>query len=127
MYRLHEDHVICRIVFWFIIPIFVITAHPGTVFPKSAPQSLDRLATVTISGKTADAVLVSERPFTIIESTIIVNVKGKKIQLSDLAVPCNAEIEYRLRMDENPLALKITVKKLLQGATTQWPASGSEG
>ena len=127
MYRLHEGHVIYRIVFWFIVSVFIMTAHPGAVFPKSAPQSLDRLATVTISGKTADAVLVFERHFVITESTIIVNVKGKKIQLSDLAVPCNAEIEYRLRMDEDPLALKITVKKLLQGATTQWPASGSEG
>jgi len=126
MYRLHEGHVMHRIAFWFIVTIFVITVHPGTVFPKSAPQSLDRSGTVTISGKTADAVLISERHFAVTESTIIVDMSGKKIQLSDLAVPCNAQIEYRLRMDEDPLALKITVKKLLQGATTQWPAPGSE-
>jgi hypothetical protein len=30
-------------------------------------------------------------------------------------------------MDENPLALKITVKKLLEGATTRWSASVSKG
>jgi hypothetical protein len=36
-------------------------------------------------------------------------------------------IEYRLIMDTDPLALKITVKKLLEGSTTRWSASVSKG
>ena len=127
MYRFFRGQVMYRIVFWFIVTIFVINAHPGKVFPKSTPESLDRLGTVTISGKTANAVCIAERHFEVTKSTIIVDMKGKDIQLSDLAVPCTAQIEYRLRMDEDPLALKITVKKLLQGATTKLPAPGSEG
>ena len=126
MRGLHEGHVIYRVVFWLIVPVFIITAHPGSIFPKSAPKSLDRSATVTISGKTADSVLVSERHFAVTGSTIIVSERGKRIELGDLAVPCNAQVEYRLRMDEDPLALKITVKKLLRGASKEWPASGSE-
>ena len=127
MYRFFKGQLICRIAFCFIIALFVIIAYPGTGFPESAQKSLDRSATLTISGKTADAVLIGERHFTVTEATVITDMKGKKIRLSDLAVPCNAQIEYRLIMDEAPLALKITVKKLLEGSTTRWTASVSEG
>jgi hypothetical protein len=126
MHRFFKREVIYRIAFWFIVAVFIVTAHPGTGSPKSASKSLDRSGTLTISGKTADSILVLERHFAVTESTTIINVKGKKIRLSDLAVPCNAEIEYRLRMDKDPLVLKITVKKVLQGATTQWPTPASE-
>ena len=99
MHRFFKDQVIYRIAFWVIVAVFVITALPGYGFSKSAPQSLDRSAVVTISGKTADTVLVVERHFAVTESTTIINIKGKKIPLSNLAVPCNADIDYRLRMD----------------------------
>jgi len=114
MHRFFKGEVIYRIAFWFTLAVFIVTVHPGTGLPKSASKSLDRSAALTISGKTDDGVFVSERHFAVTESTTIINVKGKKIRLSDLAVPCNADIDYRLRMDEHPLALKITVKKLLQ-------------
>ena len=127
MYRFFKGQLICRIAFSFIIAMFVMIAYPGTGFPEPAQKSLDRSATLTISGKTADYILIGERHFTVSESTVIINMKGKKIQLSDLAVPCDAQIEYRLIMDENPLALKITVKKLLEGSTTRWSASVSKG
>jgi hypothetical protein len=122
-YRFFKD----RLAFWLIVPIFLITAYPGIASPRSTPQSLDRSGTLTITGKTAETVVVLERHFVVTETTIILNESGKKIRLGDLAVPCEAEIEYRLRMDEDPLALKITVRKLLEGATTRWSASGSEG
>ena len=127
MYRFFKGQLISRIAFWFIIAMFVMIAYPGTGFPEPAQKSLDRSATLTISGKTADVILIGERHFAVTETTVIIDMKGKNIRLSDLAVPCDAEIEYRLIMDEDPLALKITVKKLLEGATTRWSASGSEG
>ena len=127
MYRFFKGQLICRIAFCFIVPIFVIIAYPGTGFSEPAQKSLDRSATLTISGKADDSILIGERHFTVTEATVIIDMKENKIRLSDLAVPCEAVIEYRLIMDENPLALKITVKKLLEGATTRWPASGSEG
>ena len=127
MYRFFKGQVICGIAFWFIIAMFVMIAYPGTGFPEPAQKSLDRSATLTISGKTADAIFIGERHFTVTETTVIIDMKEKKIRLSDLGVPCEAQIEYRLIMDQDPLALKITVKKLLEGATTRWSASGSEG
>jgi hypothetical protein len=127
MYRFFKGQLISRIAFWFILPMLVIIAYPDTGFSEPAQKSLDRSAKLTISGKTADAVLIGERHFTVTETTVIIDMKGKKIRLSDLAVPCDAQIEYRLIMDEDPLALKITVKKLLEGATTRWSASVSKG
>jgi len=127
MYRFFKGQLICRIAFCFIVPIFVIIAFPDTGFSETAQKSLDRSATLTISGKTADYILIGERHFTVTKATVIIDMKENKIRLSDLAVPCEAVIEYRLIMDENPLALKITVKKLLEGATTRWSTSVSEG
>jgi hypothetical protein len=127
MYRLFKAQLICRMAFWFIVPLIVIIAYPSTGFAEPAQKSLDRSATLTIGGKTADYILIGERHFTVTEATVIIDMKEKQIGLTDLAVPCDAQIEYRLIMDEDPLALKITVKKLLEGATTQWSASGSEG
>jgi hypothetical protein len=127
MYRFFKGQLISRIAFCFIVPIFLIIAYPDTGFSEPAQKSLDRSAKLTVSGKTADAIIIGERHFAVTETTVIIDMKGKKIRLSDLAVPCNAQIEYRLIMDEDPLALKITVKKLLEGSTTRWSASGSEG
>jgi hypothetical protein len=127
MYRFFKGQLICRIAFCFIVPIFVIIAYPDTGFSEPAQKSLDRSAKLTISGKTADAILIGERHFMVTEATVIIDMKEKKIRLSDLAVPCEAEIDYRLIMDEDPLALKITVRKLLEGSTTRWSASVSDG
>ena len=127
MYRFFKGQLICRIAFCFIVPILVIIAFPDAGFSETAQKSLDRSAKLTISGKTDDAILIGERHFAVTKATVIIDMKEKKIRLSDLAVPCEAEIEYRLIMDEDPLALKITVKKLLEGASAIWSASGSEG
>jgi len=114
MERLFKGHVANRIAYGFILALFVVTADPGAVFSKGQPQSLDRSAKLTISGKTDDAVIIGERHFTVTEATVIIDMKAKKIRLRDLAVPCEAEVKYRLIMDEDPLALKIAVKKLLR-------------
>jgi hypothetical protein len=127
MYRFFKGQLICRIAFWFVIAMFVIIAYPDTGLSEPAQKSLDRSAKLTISGKTDDAILIGERHFAVTETTVIIDMKGKKIRLSDLAVPCEAEIEYRLIMDEDPCTLKITVKKLLEGSTTRWSASVSKG
>jgi len=127
MHRFFKDNAIYRIALSFMFLAFIIVANPAVGSPRSAPKSLDRSGNVTISGKTADAVLISERHFLVTESTIILDVRGKKIQLSDLPVPCDAEIEYRLSMDQDPVTLKITIKQLLKGSSKTWPPPRSEG
>ncbi|NVL92102.1 MAG: hypothetical protein HWN71_03595, partial [Desulfobacterales bacterium] len=75
---------------------------------------------VKIDGKTNTAIIVKERHFSVTELTTILDVKGKKIQLDDLPIPCKAKIRYRLRMDQDPEALKVVVKKAFRGSSTAW-------
>ncbi|MBW2339248.1 MAG: hypothetical protein JRF50_02715 [Deltaproteobacteria bacterium] len=100
---------------------------PVTGFSKSPPKSLVRSGSMIIQGKTSDAIVVSERRFLVTEATTILTVKGRKIQLSALPIPCKAEITYQLRMDQDPVTLKIKIKKLLKGSSKKWPPPRSEG
>ena len=126
MCMFYKSHSIYKIVFWIVVLVLFMSLKPVTAFSKKSPPSIIRSGTVTINGKTADAILVSERRFMVTESTTILTVKGRKIQLSALPVPCKAEIEYQLRMDEHPVTLKIRVKRLLKGASESWPPPDSE-
>jgi hypothetical protein len=100
---------------------------PVTGFSESLPKGLLRSGFVIIQGKTVDAIIVSERHFVVTEATTIVTMEGEKIQLSALPVPCKAEITYLLRMDQDPVTLKISIKQLLRGSSKTWPPPGSEG
>jgi hypothetical protein len=100
---------------------------PVTGFSESLPKGLIRSGSVIIQGKTSDAIIVSERHFVVTEATTIVTMEGEKIQLSALPIPCKAEITYQLRMDQNPVTLKISIKQLLRGSSKTWPPPRSEG
>ncbi len=100
---------------------------PVTGFSESLPKGLIRSGSVTIQGKTSDAIIISERHFVITEATTIVTIEGEKIQLGALPIPCKAEITYQLRMDQDPVTLKISIKQLLRGSSKTWPPPGSEG
>ena len=100
---------------------------PVTGFSESLPKGLIRSGSVIIQGKTSDAIVVSERHFVVTEATTIVTIEGEKIQLSALPIPCKAEITYQLRMDQDPVTLKISIKQLLRGSSKTWPPPRSEG
>jgi len=70
-----------------------------------------------VNGKTDHAIVVSERKFVVNENTAIFNMHGKQILLMDLAVPCEATVQYRLIMDKSPVVMRLQVKKELPGAT----------
>ena len=110
-----------------LVFLLIFLLLPVTGISKSPPKGFIRSALVMIEGKTGDAVLVGERRFLVTEATTIVTVKGKKIELSALPVPCKAEIKYLLRMDEDPVTLKISIKELLSGSSKTWPPPGLEG
>jgi hypothetical protein len=111
---------------WIVLLLAFTLFKPAIGFSKTAPKRLIRSALVTIGGKTTDAVLVGERRFLVTETTTIVMPEGGKIELAALPVPCEAEIKYQLRMDEDPVTLKIRVKRVLSGAQTSWPPRGAE-
>lgn len=116
-----------RVMLWIVFLALFLLLTPAEGLTKNSPKSLlTRSGAVTIDGKTGDAVLVSERHFAVTEATIILDLNNKEIQLSDLPVPCKADITYRLIMDQDPLTLKIKVNRLLKGATRNWPPWGLE-
>jgi hypothetical protein len=95
---------LCPVVF---LAAFLVCS-PAIVFATSpSPVESVRSASVTIQGKINDAVIAGERHFIVTASTIILDANGNKIALSELPIPCNGEIEYQLRMDEEPICLRI--------------------
>jgi len=73
---------------------------------------LEASVTLIIQGKGEDAVFAGERRFVVTDKTIILDISGQAVDLSELIVPCEAEIKYRLEPSEqDPECLKITVKR----------------
>lgn len=99
--------------------IFLVTGllFAATAFAQSpSPTGLIRSALMTIEGKSDDAVISGERRFVVTETTTIVDVTGKRIELSDFPVPCEVEVKYELKMDQDPLCLRIKITSLPEGS-----------
>lgn len=124
----YKCNVIQRIVSWIVFFMLFLLSGPAIGSAESPPSPMDliRCSPAIIQGKTHSAVIVNERHFVVTESTTILDVNGEKILLGDFPIPCEADIEYQLRMDQDPVALKITIKRALKGASTIWPPPGSE-
>lgn len=120
MIKVLRGHINRPIVLWvlFLLLLFFLIAKPGIGFPDSSPKGLIRSALVEINGKTRNAVLVTERRFEVTESTTILDLNRKNIDLDDLSIPCLANIKYRLIMDQDPVILKIVVEEKFPNSST---------
>ena len=85
---------------------------------ESENSSVIRNKLLIVDGKTDHAVMVGERKFVVTGDTAIFDMHGKPIPLVDLAVPCEATVQYRLIMDKSPVVLRVQVNKLLPGASS---------
>jgi len=96
------------------IIIFLLISVPDTVCAENvpAPPDMIRSRTVKILEKGDDAIFIVERRFIITEETVIWDLNGRVIDLSELLVPCEAEIKYKLRSYQDPLCLEIKVKSI---------------
>jgi hypothetical protein len=122
MSKFYRSQCIQPVVLWVALLLVFSLSKPII----GSPQGLVRSGSVKIEGKTSDSIILAERHFIVTESTTILDVNGKKIQLTNLPVPCKAEIQYRLRMDQDPVTLKILIKRVLPGSSTMWSTSTSE-
>jgi hypothetical protein len=120
MFKFGRAHCLGAMFLWVVSILFFLVSTPVTGFAKSPPGGLIRSELVKIDGKTNTTIILKERHFSVTESTTILDVKGKKIQLDDLPIPCKANIRYRLRMDQDPEALKVVVEKTFQRSSTAW-------
>ena len=103
------NKLVTKFVFLIICLCFVLT---GDLCAQSdSPSSgVVRSVTVTIDDKTEDAVISGERRFVVTKSTTIINRYGKRIKLNRLSLPVEAEVRYKLMMDQDPLCLRIVIK-----------------
>lgn len=100
----------------FVLAFFLVL---GLVFPAellarrpAAPQtSLVRTGTMIIEAKTENAVISGERHFIVTDATSIIDTNGSPIRLADLPVPAKVWMRYTLRMDEDPVCLRIELKQ----------------
>jgi hypothetical protein len=104
------------IAFLLLLPLSI--AMPGIGFSESVPSGLVRTGLVNITGKTDRAIIVSERHFLVTQKTTILDIYGKQIDLSHLPIPCQADVKYVLRMDQDPVSIKIVVKEIFPNSST---------
>jgi hypothetical protein len=100
-----------------LLALILLSAAGSVIAAESTDTGAVRSKLLILTGKTDHAIVVGERKFVVTPDTAIFNAHGKQIPLMDLAVPCEATVQYRLIMDKNPVVLRMQVKKNLPGAT----------
>jgi hypothetical protein len=100
-----------------ILCTMLITAAGSVLAAEIVDTGVVRNKLLILDGKTDHAVMVGERKFIVTGDAVIFNLHGQQIPLMDLAVPCEAMVQYRLIMDKNPIVHRVQVKKNLPGAT----------
>ena len=104
---------------------FLLSGH-AIALEENLEKGITRSGTVTIVGKTRDSIIVKERHFRLTRSTTFWGVDQKKIQIYNLPIPCEAEIRYLLRMDQEPLLLEARLTNILPGASASWELQAQE-
>jgi hypothetical protein len=122
MLPFHNDQCLRRIFLWLglLILLLVLLFNPAVGFGETSSSGIVRSGLVEIRGKTSNTLVVGERHFLVAQSTSILDINGKEIPLIDLRVPCEAEMEYRLTMDQDPVALRVVVKRFLPHSSMDW-------
>ena len=112
----------CVIVF---LIAFLMSGH-AIASEKDMEKGIPRSRTLTIVGKTRDSIIVGERYFKLTSSTRFWGVDKKEIQIYSLPIPCEAEIRYLLRMDQDPVTLEVHLTNILPGASASWDLQSRE-
>ena len=110
-----RDKAIQRFAWFFalLLLLFLFATGKGLAERPVADDSLVRTSDVRIDYKTSGTIMVKERHFQVTSATMILDEKGDALPFSLLMVPCEAELQYQLRMDQDPECLKIVVKRLV--------------
>ena len=93
---------------------------PSQAFAEEVKKEYKPSALLLIKGKTADAVLTPKTRFRVTRKTKIFNIRGKRISVRQLPVPCKAKIRYEPSPYIDPQALVIRVTQVFPGATANW-------
>ena len=83
-------------------------------------------AFMVIQSKTVHEIVASKKSFAVTKETEILDVNGSLIKLQMLPVPCKAQIDYEHAAYGGLVVLRIKVKEVFAGATTNWTRPSPE-
>jgi hypothetical protein len=81
---------------------------------ENTEEKTEMFKSALIKDKGDNGVSIDGRRYRVTESTIILDLLGKKIPLCDLPVPCEALVEYRMIAEQDPVCLRIEMRRLLE-------------
>ena len=117
----------------FFVTAFLFLFGLGNSFPVPMAIAMEEeigeykpSAFMLIEAKSRHSIVASKRRFEIMRETLILDGSGKEIKIQNLPVPCKAQVDYETASYGDPIALKIRIKKVFPGASTDWSDSTPE-
>ena len=101
----------------FLISAVILSGLPANLAASPEAQNVLSKA-VTIETKDGKAIMIAGQRHEVTESTIILDLNGQGLSLCDLPVPCEAEVDYRLRKNQDPICVSIKIRRVPEGATS---------
>lgn len=97
-----------------VIILLLLIPAPTVVFAEEAPTPPEApiSATVKILAKGNNFIVTSEHHFIVTKKTAIRDLSGRTIKLSELPVPCDAQITYQIGPDQTPFCLAIKLQRI---------------
>ncbi|MBU4443914.1 hypothetical protein KJ656_02375, partial [bacterium] len=93
---------------------------PQAVAAEKSTREYQPSALMVVESKDICSIIASKRLFRITTQTKVFGPNGKEITIRDLPVPCEAKVQYEPLQYDDPTALKIVVKNIFPGASTDW-------
>jgi hypothetical protein len=109
--RLSQLKILSAVACFFLTMALSGQVHAGN--PAADPRNKLRASVVVIADKAEkyNLIYISERPFRVSTSAVILDYNKEKIPLGSLRTPCQAKITYRLFGDNRyPMVEKIHVQ-----------------
>ena len=114
----------------FVVTAFLLLSGLESPFPVPMAIAMEEeigeykpSAFMLIEAKSRHSIVASKRQFEIMRDTLILDGSGKEIKIQNLPVPCKAQVDYDTAPYSDPIALKIRIKKVFPGASTDWSDS----
>ncbi len=103
-------------------PFIGVAADDAVSSVKISKHRIDNALTreMIIREKTPMDILAGEQRFSVSTAAVIMSEEALQITLKEMPVPCKALIYYEASTAVDPEAVKIEIKEVLAGASTEW-------
>jgi len=93
---------------------------PQAVAGEKTVRQYQPSSLMVVESKDIYSIIASKKLFQITAKTKLFDPNGKEITMRELPVPCEAKIQYQPVKYDDPTVLKIVVKNIFPGASTDW-------